>query len=464
MLTINRAINLYVRQQNNYDCGITCLAMILNYTGNQKEVPALQNRYASRRSDMSLLELKHVTETYGLSGRCVEMELEFLKYAATPCILSMKNEEGQNHYQLYYGSRTGITGKRKYLVADPAGSVQYMTMHQLDQLWPERAALYFDELVYTRPKKKSAKLFHIFDGKFPKGLWISVPLISIAIAFLGVVISWMLQRGISNSLEGKEDSLLIPLFLLLLVINLSKNLFTYLRQRILISINNLVGDRLTSDLLGKLFNANVKLRTPNLFSVKAQLADVRKIQNSVAVFISVLLSDGALLVLCSGAVFYLLPLAGVLNMLCFFISAGMTIVNIPRVYFDQLNYTDLSASLEDTTEKEYRSKTENSLSVDHEVSLLHHSESYSRMRLKAKRLSMAIGRNSFIMDITGTLNVIGAYAISEVYLQQLQLDYGTLIIVVVLSYYLTAIVSKICNGLYSIYEGMETVRKCDQVF
>jgi len=80
---MNKLIHIrttFVRQQNQNDCGIACLSMILNYAGRKTDVPRARNNILIPDSNgLSLLELRDIARKLNLNSRCVEMEADFLR-------------------------------------------------------------------------------------------------------------------------------------------------------------------------------------------------------------------------------------------------------------------------------------------------------------------------------------------------------------------------------------------------
>ena len=88
MKRLNHIRRHFVRQLTDNDCGIAALAMILNYTGSNAAT-ALRANVTLPEGGFSLLGLRYLANSYGLSARCVQMEIDFLRKNHSPCILHM---------------------------------------------------------------------------------------------------------------------------------------------------------------------------------------------------------------------------------------------------------------------------------------------------------------------------------------------------------------------------------------
>jgi ABC-type bacteriocin/lantibiotic exporter with double-glycine peptidase domain len=122
MKSIHSIRKIFIRQINENDCGIACLSMIFNYAGRTKEALELRHQALFKESGISLLELKIKAAIFDQAAKCVKLDLSYLRASDQPIILHMINENGNNHYQVCFGSVLRKKS-RLYLMADPAHQV-----------------------------------------------------------------------------------------------------------------------------------------------------------------------------------------------------------------------------------------------------------------------------------------------------------------------------------------------------
>jgi ABC-type bacteriocin/lantibiotic exporter with double-glycine peptidase domain len=456
MNSLRRIRNTFVRQISENDCGIACLSMILNYTGRRNDIAQLQVNMIVVAEGLSLLDLRNLAARFKLPARCVQMDIGFLRENRTPCILHMVNDQGQNHFQVCYGMRKkGNT--RKYLMADPARQVYYLDECLLVRQWQSRAALYFDELRAPQNSALAPDWTFLFSMKcFPRGLWISVPLLSVCVAFFGVAISWVLQRGIDDSLVGKRNTLIFAVLFLLLMVSLFKSLFSYVRQRILINVSAAVNEQLVLSFVKEMVKGSaVNSLVPDHKSIKISMAEILKIQNAVSAFMTTLLSDGSIILLVLSELFYLMPMAGLVNCLYLILVCLLTARKLPGLSFSYAHLNELSGATENFMVKEARLsiEAENKLPQEKRVAL--HQQNHARYLAFARSIAVQISNMNLLHECLGTLNVIVVFALGLVKLQEQSMAYGSFIVLVVLSYFITVLMPKICNALYVIAEGAE---------
>jgi len=457
---MNKLIHIrttFVRQQNQNDCGIACLSMILNYAGRKTDVPRARNNILIPDSNgLSLLELRDIARKLNLNSRCVEMEADFLRKIPTPCILHMVNANGNNHFQVCYGARKKRNGY-EYLMADPARQVYYLGEDELMREWISKAALYFEDLPASLNYKFKSPWYSLFSiVAFPKGLWITIPLLNICTVIFGIAISWVLQRGINYSLADKKESLIIAVIFLLLIISLFKGLFAYIRQRILIALNTAVNEQLVSRFINKIvYGSKSGNNATNHKSIKSNMGEIQKIQNAVLISIATLASDGSLILLVLAAIIYTLPSAGYPNITYIFIVCLLSIKSIPGLSFDYAHLNELSGASENLLTKELELQDGQSNMEFGEKRLLLHHKNHDHYLRFARFIAIRISKMNLLYECIGAVSVISVFALGLVKLQQQQMEYSSFMVIVILSYFITALLPKICNSLYVIAEGAE---------
>ena len=456
MNNLRRIRKTFVRQISENDCGLACLSMILNYTGKRNDIPQLQVNMIVAAEGLSLLDLRNLAAQFKLHARCVKMDTSFLRENRMPCILHMVNDQGQNHFQVCYGMRKKRNA-RQYLMADPARQVYYLDEELLLKQWQSRAALYFDELPVSSNSAAASGWKFLFSMKFfPAGLWVSVPFLSVCIAFFGVAISWVLQRGINDSIVGKRNSLIFAVLFLLLIVSLFKSLFSYVRQRILININNTVNEQLVLRFLKKMVKgSSVNSLVQNHKSIKISMAEILKIQNAVSACMATLLSDGSIILFVLSGLFYLMPMAGTVNSIYLFLICLLAARKLPGLSFSYAHLHELSGATENFMVKETQLAidTKNKLPEENRVAL--HQQNHGRYLAFARTIAVEISNMNLLHECLGTLNVIVVFVLGLTKLQQQSMSYGSFMVLVVLSYFITVLMPKICNALYVIADGAE---------
>lgn len=447
----------FVRQLGSNDCGIACLCMILKYAG--KETEAISLRVSPPNGHLSLLDLRHVAQTNGLSARCVRMDMEFLNNIKAPCVLHLQGDECGDHFQVYYGMETKSSEKR-YLVGDPARGIHYISEEALDKAWKSRAALYLEDLS-AKPVNRASSTWHLLlsGALIPTGLLISVPLLSIFIAILGVAWSWALQRGINNSIAETQSHLIEAMIALLFLVTLAKNLFTYVRQQLMIRLNSTVNRHLMLTLISKSLAANEDSGTPHdQMYFKNGVTNTMKMQQAVSAFLSSILSEGSILILVMAALCYQSVIIGLINTVYLVIVTLYILHQFPGMLFDNAHLNELSGSTEKLILRDMPHSAYFQSSGQSGRTFGFHAENHLTYLEFARKVSSRISRNSLVQECLGTLNVICVFVFGVLKLRDWSMSYSAFMVMVILSYFVTALLPKVCSSLFVVYEGIEASR------
>ena len=444
----------FIRQSSQDTCGVACLGMIFNFSGNHQLVRDLEN-IPVKEGGLSLYEMQALAFKYGYSTRSVEMEMTYLRHLKVPCILHTQTAHGEYHYQVCYGCR--LAGESyQYLMADPARQVYYIEEEELKKTWVSKAALFFDNL------KMDLSAFQVSPwaalltlGGFPAGFWVVIPALTLCAASFGVALSWVLQKGITNSYFLKAN-IFIAIVILLFLISVAKSLFAFLRQYLLIRLNMSVNQKLMTRFIRYIFDGGANaIHTKTPFNIRNNLKDIQKIQYATSEFLATVLSEGSLLLIFLSAIAFLLPLAALINVFYLIIIGWFTYKGLALNSFYTAHLSHLSATTETfilqdldfVTHKGYNHNIANQLKF-HESN---HELSISQTRQVAIKASIQALYN----EILGTVNLIAVFTISLLQLQSEKLDYGTFMLLVILSYLISALVPKICNALAVIADGAD---------
>jgi ABC-type bacteriocin/lantibiotic exporter with double-glycine peptidase domain len=442
-----------VRQSSRNDCGPACLAMILNFSGRKDDVPEFRSNAFINEEGASLLDLRNFAANLNVPCRCVEMELSFLKELKSACVLHMINDNGDDHFQVCYGSIK--KGKEVfYLMADPATYVYYLSDSDLERLWVSKAALYFDNLKEDLSGfNKPYWLFLLSADFLPGVIWLIIPILSVSSAFFGVAISWFLQRGLNNPMLFKKGTIAIAIIILLLVISLFKSVFSFLRHFIIMNINLTVNKTLMDGYFIRMDSVSDGNKKGVGFSLpvsRNSVTEMQKIQSAVSVFVGTFLSDGALLVLMLSAIFYEFPLAGLINLLYLVIAGYLNIRNLPDLSYNNARIMESLAS----TETYFNNRSHNEAIKPNIYNLDNLTSGHKRYIRLTRLFGLKIGRMSLFYECLGTINVIVVLALSINKVQGDMIDYSSFMVIIILSYFLTALVPKITNGLWVFSEGI----------
>ncbi len=119
----------YITQHSEEDCGAACLATILKKYDRTLTMNQIRNVVGTGKQGTTLLGLKRGAEELGFYARSVQASpqiVDKLNQIPLPTIIHWKG----NHWVVLYGQH-----RQKYIIADPAIGVRYLSKSELTQGW-----------------------------------------------------------------------------------------------------------------------------------------------------------------------------------------------------------------------------------------------------------------------------------------------------------------------------------------
>lgn len=440
----------FVRQLTRDDCGQACIAMLLRYAG--KSDMAHTFLMNSPSGTQSLLSLRDSMGHFGFSAQCVTMTLAFLSQIEQPCILHTEDAEGNRHYQICYGLYSRW-GRKRFLMADPANHFYLVDPEKLDRIWRTKAAVYIEDIQCDLSAYRRSPLRSIIVSNYVPGIvWIIMPVLTLINALFGVALSFLLERGFMYANTFGSVHLIIAFVILLLMISVFKSAFSLLRQVILLKINHRIRKSLF-DRLTRRIHAIGKERYADSFDwIKRALHEISLMQNALTVFVSTLFSEGALLVLLTAAVFYMVPAAGTVLLFFFTVLIGSSLYASPGLIYKNALIRQKSAAVE-------RSLIEALLTEGAASGNMQKNEAAHFS--VAEQQAMAISKSGFLQEVVGALAIALILAIASLQLYHLQLSYASLMFVVILSYVAVSVTPRLFGAYLVFAEAAEVFLQFD---
>lgn len=438
------------KQRNLNDCGIACLLSVLKYAGIGSGHITSDNMDQS-----SLLDLHKMAGKAGVISRCVKMDIETLRNNSSPCILHVLNETGQPHFIVHYSyhKEPGF-----HLIGDPDRKIELITEESLMKKWESRAALFFENVQPRNDWSYRLYPWNSFAGfKFiPKILWWAVPFLNVIAALLGLAVSLIIQKALEPGFLNGKQTFFILLFTLLVLISVAKCSINYLRQWMMISLGSEIDSKLSSMFLNNMYRSfRPSIRYINQYYLKT-IAEVQKIHQAVALLIGVVFSDGLIVMIMLGCLFFYQP-ALVLFEVAVFIAMFIIIDrNLPLllIHSDNIQVPLIRAidqqivnPAQSVREMEYESFEANYLRLN---------EGYSKT---AKYLSVMANKINLSFEVISTINIVLVLIFSICKLQAQLISYESFLMIILLCYGMGMLMTKICNQLFNIAQGANMLKQ-----
>src|SRR5690242_12895106 len=117
----------FVRQQDHSDCGVACLASVINYYRGETSLEHLRRISGTTQQGTTMLGLFQAAQQLGLEAEGVELdEFSGLKELQTPAILHVTLNGRFQHYIVFYGFESN-----KIVVGDPASGITQYSYEEL---------------------------------------------------------------------------------------------------------------------------------------------------------------------------------------------------------------------------------------------------------------------------------------------------------------------------------------------
>lgn len=246
-----------IYQQDSMDCGVACLAMLLNHYGCHVDMATVRLICGNSKNGLSLLSINNAAKKLGFETKAVRLSFEALKEdAQLPCIIHWKGK----HFIVIYKVE-----KDKIYVADPAiGKVNY-SFQEFTNEWThnedgEGFALLLtptDNLGKNIPSRSDVtsnwSLTKYIKPHTMQFVWLL--LLLLVASLISLVLPFMTQAIVDKGIQNKDISLLALILLGQFSLTIGYVLCSFLQNRLVL----IVGTKINISLLRDFFVKLVKL-------------------------------------------------------------------------------------------------------------------------------------------------------------------------------------------------------------
>ncbi|MEH2274349.1 MAG: peptidase domain-containing ABC transporter [Nostoc sp.] len=227
-----------VTQHSEEDCGAACLASVAKHYRRNFTLNRIREAVGTGQLGTTLLGLRRGAEALGFNARSVRASKEILdrmNQAPLPAIIHWKGY----HWVVLYGQK----GK-KYIIADPAYNIRYVSRKELTEAWSDQVMLLLEPdsvRFYAQPDDKIKGLWRFMQRALPYGdIIFEAFLCSVVIGLLSLTSPFLLQILTDDVLVRGDTKLLGGVIIAVVVMNLvssslqlvQSNLIAHFAQRI----------------------------------------------------------------------------------------------------------------------------------------------------------------------------------------------------------------------------------------
>ncbi|MCX7530978.1 peptide cleavage/export ABC transporter [Lactococcus lactis] len=232
-----------IYQQDEKDCGVACIAMILKHYGTEITIQRLRELSGTDLDGTSAFGIKKTFEKLGFDAPAFKAGDETWqeKDIPLPLIAHIISEQKYQHYVVVYK----VKGDEIW-IADPAKGKIRKTISEFSKEWT-------GVLLFPKPKAEYKPSIERVDGLssfFPilikqKSLIFHTALASLFITIFGIISSYYFQGLLDNIIPNQARSTLNILSIGLIFVYLFRVLFEYSRSYLLL----LIGQRMSMSIM-----------------------------------------------------------------------------------------------------------------------------------------------------------------------------------------------------------------------
>lgn len=278
-------------QNDNKDCGPTCLKIIAKHYGKTLRIQDLRDYSETTRNGTNLMNLSDAAEKIGFRTVAAKLSLEKLDEVPLPCVLHWN----KTHYVVLYAVKTKKSKIEKLCISDPAiGLLEYTTVEFLnfwignntDQTTEEGIALLleptpkFHQTEYDREEENKLGFGLLFKYLFPyKSFVIQLIVGLVTGCLLQLVFPFLTQSIVDVGVNTANIRFVYMILFAQLFLFFGKTALELIRSWILLHLSARINISLLSDFFIKLMNLPISFFDVRMTSdIMQRISDHHRIE------------------------------------------------------------------------------------------------------------------------------------------------------------------------------------------
>ena len=239
-----------IRQDGFKDCGPTCLSMIIKHYKGYIDINELKEMCKTDKNGTTAYHLIETAKKCGFESYGVKCNLEDINKnnIILPCIAHVILNNSYKHYVVI---KKIDYKKKKITVYDPIGTIKTYTYENFQKIFSNIIILLYPIKVIKNIPNNSIKKFILEITKTSTKQLIQIIIISIFITLFSIIISFYLQYMVDNvNNQGK----IYFIFTIFLIIYIMKIISDFLRNKIIILVNQKIDFNLNYNTFKQIIN------------------------------------------------------------------------------------------------------------------------------------------------------------------------------------------------------------------
>ena len=283
-----------VKQEGIKDCGAACLSMIIQYYKGYASLEYLRELTKTTKNGTTAYHLIGAANEIGFESKGFKASLDDMKKDCIfPCIAHITLNNTYNHFVVIYE----INYKKKILkIGDPAKGLKIINFNDFNKIFNNIIIILYP--IKNMPLEQKGKSFFSFSFdviKKYKSMFIQIFILSLFITIFSIVTGFYFKNIYESTASSK--SLIILIFILYLIIYCFKIITDYLRNKLLIIVNQKISLSLTVDTFKNVLSLPYRyFKSRTTGEVISRINDLNTIRDviskiSVTVFVDVVLAS-----------------------------------------------------------------------------------------------------------------------------------------------------------------------------
>lgn len=251
-----------ILQTETSECGLACLAMILNYYGKNINLFELRNQYGSSSRGITLYSIIEIAKHCGLITRPLSLDIDEIPLLRLPCILHWNF----NHFVVL----TNVTEKY-FTIHDPAFGKRKLSKSEFSNHFTGIALETWSEIKFEKKNNNENKisLYETLKNiSGIKGALIKIFSLSMLIELITILMPIATQLVMDHVIHTQDQSLLLIICIGLFLFTFFRTAVSIYRAWITLKMNYLIDFQWTASFFSHL------LKLPLDFFEKRQVGDI----------------------------------------------------------------------------------------------------------------------------------------------------------------------------------------------
>lgn len=320
----------FVKQDGLKDCGVASLLMIIKHYNGNISKERLREMTKTSKHGTTAYNLIEAVRLIGFKAKGIKCNLEGLRKnnIILPCLAYVTIDEIYNHYVVIYKIDFK---KQELLIADPSNKLLKMKMKDFEKIYNGVLIMMYPKKkipVFDKEKSFYKYIIEIFL-KNRKTLFLVVVL-SLLITFFSILNSFYFQLTLS---QINSPNLIFKIFMIFIVINVLKNVNVFLRNQLLVYINQ----KFSLDLFMDVFKKIILLpynyyRNRTSGEIIARINDLNIIRQAINEIFLTLFIDVILTIFAAFILFFLNKLLFLFSLTFLFLYIIVVFILKPLIY------------------------------------------------------------------------------------------------------------------------------------